>query len=253
MALVIKNLQCKTDSKEILNTLSLTIEKGTVHVLMGPNGSGKSTLSHALMGNPAYDVQGHIILDGKNISALEPHERAKSGLFLGFQHPEEIPGMKVAHFLRTIKNATGAAMDIPSFQKLLKEKMDFLQIPAEFAHRSLNHGFSGGEKKKCEILQMAILEPTYCILDEIDSGTDVDALKTIAKGINALLSPTRGFLIITHYTRILQYLNHIDYVHILVDGTIVQTGKQELAAIIDKEGYETYNISGGYDGIHSQH
>jgi len=238
MTLVIKNLYTSVETKQILNGLSLKIEKGEVHFIMGPNGSGKSTLSHTLLGNPIYHVNsGEIILDGKNITSLKPHERARSGLFLGFQHPEEIPGVTVSHFLRTAKNTQGQNIDVPTFQRLLKEKMEQLQIPADFARRYLNEGFSGGEKKKCEILQMAILEPTYCILDEIDSGTDVDALKIITSGINSLLNPNRGFLIITHYNRILQYLKKIDYVHILVDGKIVQSGGRELAKEIDKKGY----------------
>lgn len=238
MALVIKNLHTSIDKKQILKGLSLHIEKGEMHVLMGPNGSGKSTLSHTLLGDPQYHVDsGAIIVDGKNIASLKSYERARAGLFLGFQHPEEIPGVTVAHFLRTAKNVLGKKTDVPEFQKLLKEKMEHLCIEPAFSRRYLNHGFSGGEKKKCEILQMAILEPAYCILDEIDSGTDVDALKIITSGINAMLSKNRGFLIITHYSRIVQYLKQIDYVHILVDGRIVKSGKRELADIIDKEGY----------------
>lgn len=243
MALVIKNLHTAIEGKEILKGLSLTIQKGEVHVLMGPNGSGKSTLSHTLLGNPTYHVvSGEIAVDGKNIQSLKPHERARAGLFLGFQHPEEISGVSVAHFLRIVKNATSTHISVPDFQKLLKQKMEELHMNPEFARRYLNTGFSGGEKKKCEILQMAILEPTYCILDEIDSGTDVDALKTITSGINAMLSKNRGFLIITHYSRILQYLTQIDYVHILVDGKIVKTGGRELADRIDTEGYGKWNV-----------
>lgn len=243
MALVVKNLHTSINSTEILKGLSLTIQKGEVHVLMGPNGSGKSTLSHTLLGNPKYHAtSGEIIVDGKNITALKPHERARAGLFLAFQHPEEIPGVTVAHFLHTVKNSYGQHISVPDFQKLLKEKIEQLQMNPEFARRYLNEGFSGGEKKKCEILQMAILEPTYCVLDEIDSGTDIDALKVISQGINAMFSNNRGFLIITHYTRILQYLKQIDYVHILIHGRIVKTGGKELAQEIDKKGYG--NIEG---------
>ncbi|MFA6887976.1 MAG: Fe-S cluster assembly ATPase SufC [Candidatus Woesearchaeota archaeon] len=243
MTLIIKDLHTSINTKKILNGLSLKIEKGEIHVIMGPNGSGKSTLSNTLMGNPVYHVdKGEIILDGKNITSLKPHERARSGLFLGFQHPEEIPGVTVSHFLRTAKNAQGQNIDVPTFQRLLKEKMEQLQIPSDFSRRYLNEGFSGGEKKKCEILQMAILEPTYCILDEIDSGTDIDALKVITDGINVMISPQRGFLIITHYNRILQYLKKIDYVHILVNGKIVISGKRELANEIDKKGYGEWRV-----------
>ncbi len=238
MTLIIKNFYTSVDTKQILKGLSLKVEKGEVHVIMGPNGSGKSTLSHTLLGNSLYHVdRGDIIVDGRNVTSLKPHERARTGLFLGFQHPEEIAGVTVAHFLRTAKNARGQTIDVPTFQLLLKEKMEQLQIPSDFARRYLNAGFSGGEKKKCEILQMAILEPTYCILDEIDSGTDVDALKIITSGINSLLNHARGFLIITHYNRILQYLKKIDYVHILVDGRIVKSGKRDLANEIDRKGY----------------
>lgn len=238
MTLVIKNLYTSVDTKQILKGLSLRVEKGEIHVIMGPNGSGKSTLSHTLLGNPQYHIdRGDIIVDGRNVTSLKPHERARTGLFLGFQHPEEIAGVTVAHFLRTALNARGKTIDVPTFQRLLKEKMEQLQIPLDFARRYLNTGFSGGEKKKCEILQMAILEPMYCILDEIDSGTDVDALKIITFGINSLLNPARGFLIITHYSRILQYLKKIDYVHILVDGRIVKSGKRDLANEIDRKGY----------------
>ncbi len=241
MALVIKNLHTSIDTKEILKGFSLNIGRGEVHIIMGPNGSGKSTLSHTLLGSPRYHVtKGDIVLDGKNITSFKPHERSKAGLFLGFQHPEEIPGVTISHFLRTVKNTHGEKIDVPTFQKILKEKMEQLSIDPLFSRRHLNHGFSGGEKKKCEILQMAILEPIYCILDEIDSGTDVDALKTISDGINHMLSPNRGFLIITHYSRILNYLKQIDHVHILVGGKIVASGKRDLADTIDKEGYEKW-------------
>ncbi len=240
--LEIQNVETSIDGKKILKGLTLHVKKGEVHIIMGPNGSGKSTLSYTLMGHPKYKVEaGKILIDGKEITEKSPDERAKKGLFLGFQYPEEIPGVTVANFLRTALVAIKEEnIPIPAFQKLLKEKMKELDIDPSFARRYLNEGFSGGEKKRCEILQMALLEPTYCILDEIDSGTDVDALKIISKGINQLMSPERAFVIITHYNRILQYLSKIDYVHIVVDGRIVKSGTKELAEEIDKEGYEKY-------------
>lgn len=240
--LVIQNLQTSIDGKKILKGLHLTVKKGEVHVIMGPNGSGKSTLSYTLMGSPKYTVDGGTVtIDGEDLLSLTPDQRAKKGLFLGFQYPEEIPGVTVANFLRIATGAiTGEKIAIPEFQKLLKEKMKELAMDPTFARRYLNEGFSGGEKKRCEILQMALLQPKYCILDEIDSGTDVDALKIITAGINQLLSPERGFLIITHYNRILQYLDKIDHVHVVVDGKIVKSGGKELALEIDTEGYEKY-------------
>ncbi|PIN79410.1 Fe-S cluster assembly ATPase SufC [Candidatus Woesearchaeota archaeon CG10_big_fil_rev_8_21_14_0_10_34_8] len=243
MALEIKNLQTSIGDKNILKNFNLKVNKGEVHVIMGPNGSGKSTLSYTIMGHPKYHVDsGEIIVDEEKISTLNPDLRAKKGLFLGFQHPEEIPGITVANFLRTaIGSVKGEKIPVIKFQKILNEKMKDLEIDESFSKRYLNEGFSGGEKKRCEILQMALLEPKYCILDEIDSGTDVDALKIIANGINKLMNKDRSFVIITHYNRILQHLKKIDYVHILIDGKIVKSGGKDLAIKIDKEGYE--NIS----------
>ena len=240
--LVINNLQTSIDDKKILKGLNLTVKKGEVHVIMGPNGSGKSTLSYTIMGSPKYKVDsGDILVDGESILPLSADLRAKKGIFLGFQYPEEIPGVTVANFLRiAMSSVHGKKIGIPEFQKILKEKMKELNIDPTFARRYLNEGFSGGEKKRCEILQMALLEPSYCILDEIDSGTDVDALKIITAGINQLLSPERGFLIITHYNRILQYLKQIDHVHIVVNGRIVKSGTKKLAEEIDAEGYDKY-------------
>ncbi len=241
-AIIIKDLHTSIEDKEILKGLDLEVYKGKVHVIMGPNGSGKSTLSYTIMGSPKYHVAaGDILVDGESILSLSPDQRAKKGIFLGFQYPEEIPGVTVANFLRIAIGAIkGKKMAIPEFQKLLKETMKELEMDPAFARRYLNEGFSGGEKKRCEILQMALLEPKYCILDEIDSGTDVDALKIITAGINKLLSPERGFLIITHYNRILQYLKQIDHVHIVVNGRIVKSGGRELAEEIDAEGYDKY-------------
>ena len=240
--LTIRDLHTSIEDQKILKGLNLEIQKGKVHVIMGPNGSGKSTLSYTIMGSPKYHVDsGDILIDGESILALSADERAKRGIFLGFQYPEEIPGVTVANFLRiAMGSLQGKKIGIPEFQKMLKEKMLELEMDPAFARRYLNEGFSGGEKKRCEILQMALLQPKYCILDEIDSGTDVDALKIITSGINKLLNPERGFLIITHYNRILQYLKQIDHVHIVVNGRIVKSGGRELAEEIDKEGYDKY-------------
>lgn len=240
--LLIEKLYAGSVDKQILDGITLHIKKGEVHVLMGPNGSGKSTLAHAIIGNPDCHISsGKIFLDGGDITGLAPDMRAKKGLFLGFQYPEEIPGVSVANLLRHALNARREQkIPIPEFQKLLKEKLELLNIEMQFAHRHLNEGFSGGEKKRCEILQMALLEPKYCILDEIDSGTDVDAVKVIANGINSLIGTDRGFIIITHYNRILQYLKQIDFVHILIGGKIVKSGHKALAEEIDKNGYDIY-------------
>ena len=241
-SLTIRDLHTSIEDQKILKGLNLEIQKGKVHIIMGPNGSGKSTLSYTIMGSPKYHVDsGDILIDGESILALSADERAKRGIFLGFQYPEEIPGVTVANFLRiAMGSLQGKKIGIPEFQKMLKEKMLELEMDPAFARRYLNEGFSGGEKKRCEILQMALLQPKYCILDEIDSGTDVDALKIITSGINKLLNPERGFLIITHYNRILQYLKQIDHVHIVVNGRIVKSGGRELAEEIDKEGYDKY-------------
>lgn len=240
--LMIDGLYAGSVDKQILEGITLHIKKGEVHVLMGPNGSGKSTLAHAIIGNPDCHISsGKIFLDGEDITGLSPDLRAKRGLFLGFQYPEEIPGVSVANLLRHALNARREQkIPIPEFQKLLKEKLELLDIEMQFAQRYLNEGFSGGEKKRSEILQMALLEPKYCILDEIDSGTDVDAVKVIANGINSLIGTDRGFIIITHYNRILQYLKQIDFVHILIDGKIVKSGHKALAEEIDKNGYDVY-------------
>lgn len=238
-ALIIRDLKTKIDHEEILRGLDLTINPGEFHVIMGPNGSGKSTLAKTLMGHPKYEVtHGSAVYKGKNIFLLAPHERAKLGIFLGFQYPEEIPGVTVENFLRIALNSI-MQQPIPPmlFRKTLREKMKVLDMDESFAKRYLNEGFSGGEKKRMEILQMAILQPSMVILDEIDSGTDIDALKVISLGINKLVSPERSFLLITHYQRILQYVDKIDQVHIMVKGKIVKTGNRELVDKLEKEGY----------------
>lgn len=239
--LKIENLKTEIEGKEILKGLNLEIEKGKVHVIMGPNGAGKSTLANTLMGHPKYEItDGKILFENEEINELKADERAKKGIFLSFQYPEEIPGVTVENFLRTAKMAvTGKPLKILSFKRALKEKMELLEMKEEYAERYLNLGFSGGEKKKNEILQMAILEPKLAILDETDSGLDVDAIRIVAQGVNALKNSENSILIITHHNKILDYLKP-DYVHILVDGKIVKTGDFSLAKEIETNGYESY-------------
>lgn len=241
-ALVITDLHVETaDGKKILNGISLTIHKGEVHAIMGPNGSGKTTFSQALMGNPGFVVtKGSITLNGEDITYVSPDTRAKKGLFLSFQYPVEISGVAFGNFLRLALNeklkAKNESISPIAFRKLLLEKSKQLAFAEDFVNRSLNEGFSGGEKKKAEIVQMSILKPDFAILDEPDSGLDVDALKYIAKGIKALDYPF-GLLLITHYQRILDYITP-DYVHILVNGKIVKSGDSTLPQQIEKDGYE---------------
>jgi len=237
--LKIEDLHVAVEGKEILKGLTLSINKGEVHALMGPNGSGKSTLAYVLMGHPKYQVtSGKIWYKGEDILALKPNVRAKKGLFLAFQYPTPIPGVTVTNFLRAALKAV-KEKEIPAkdFLKLLKEKMQLLEILDSFSNRYINDGFSGGEKKRHEILQMAILEPEMAILDETDSGLDIDALKTVAKGINKLIGPNLGILLITHYQRMLNYIKP-DFVHVLVDGKIVQSGGDKLALKLEELGYD---------------
>ncbi|KAA3648693.1 MAG: Fe-S cluster assembly ATPase SufC [Chloroflexi bacterium] len=243
--LVIKDLHVSVDDNEILKGLDLTIKQGEVHAMMGPNGSGKSTLAYTLMGHPAYDVSGgEIIFNGEDVLELDPDERSRLGMFLAFQYPVAIPGVTVANFLRMALNARRKDDDpedkgipIPEFRTLLKEKMDALGMDHAFAGRYLNDGFSGGEKKRAEILQLATLDPQIAILDETDSGLDIDALRTVAEGVEALRGPGLGVLVITHYQRM---LNHIkpDFVHILLEGRIVESGGPELALQLEEQGYD---------------
>ncbi|MBE7557148.1 MAG: Fe-S cluster assembly ATPase SufC [Anaerolineales bacterium] len=247
MSLVIKDLRVSIDEKPILKGLNLEVGLGEVHAIMGPNGSGKSTLAYALAGHPKYEVEdGEVWMDDVNLLELTPDERAKMGLFLAFQYPTAIPGISMANFLRTAvnavkgeKNGDGKTKGIPitEFRKLMNEKMNLLKIDKEFARRYLNEGFSGGEKKRAEILQMALLEPKYAILDETDSGLDIDALKVVSEGVNALTGPDRSFIVITHYQRILNYVKP-DFVHILYDGQIIESGGPELAERLEQEGYD---------------
>lgn len=239
----IKGLKVNIDDKEILKGLDLNINKGEIHIIMGPNGSGKSTLAYTLMGHPKYEItDGTIEFDGELINEMKADERAKKGIFLSFQYPEEIPGVTVEDFLRTAKTSvTGKMQGIMAFKKLLKEKMDLLEMKEEYASRYLNLGFSGGEKKKNEILQMSILEPRLAILDETDSGLDVDAIRIVAEGVKRIKDESRSILVITHYNKLLDYLEP-DYIHILLDGKIVKTGGMELAKEIDEEGYENIKL-----------
>lgn len=239
MLLEIKGLKSKVEDKEILKGLDLKVNKGEVHVIMGPNGAGKSTLGNILMGHPKHEqIDGEVILNGKSLNGLKADERAKEGVFLSFQYPEEIPGVTVEDFLRSAKNAvSGQKYSIFKFRKLIEKKMEELHIKKAYAERYLNVGFSGGEKKKNEILQMAILEPKVAILDETDSGLDVDAIKVVYEGVNQLKTEDNAIIIITHYNKVLQYLEP-DHVHILYDGRIVRSGGIELAHEIEAEGYE---------------
>lgn len=239
--LEIKDLHAKIGEQEILRGLTLTVPKGEVHALMGPNGSGKSTLAKVLSGHPDYEVtSGEVLLDGNNVLEMEPDERARAGLFMAFQYPSEIPGVTIANFLRAALQARlpeGEELDAIDYYNRLYKKMDLLEMDRKFTSRAVNDGFSGGEKKRNEILQMAMLEPTYAVLDETDSGLDIDALKIVAKGVNALRGPNLGVLVITHYQRLLDYIVP-DHVHVLVRGRIVRSGGKELALELEKKGYD---------------
>ena len=239
--LEIKNLHAKIGDQEILKGLSLKVPKGEVHAIMGPNGSGKSTLAKVLSGHPDYEVtEGEVLVDGQNILAMEPDERARLGLFMAFQYPSEIPGVTIANFIRAALQARlpeGEEIDAIEFYERLYQKMDLLEMDRKFTARAVNDGFSGGEKKRNEILQMAMLEPIYAVLDETDSGLDIDALRIVAKGVNTLRGKNLGILVITHYQRLLEYIIP-DYVHVLVKGRIVRSGGKELALELEKKGYD---------------
>ncbi len=239
MSVEIQNLHVRTEEREILHGVDLVVERGQTHALMGPNGSGKSTLANTIMGNPSYEVtEGRILLNGEDITEAEPDERARAGLFMAFQYPATIPGVSVANFLRMAVNAgREEPIKVKEFGQLLARNMELLRIGKEVTSRYLNEGFSGGEKKRAEILQLAMLQPEFAVLDETDSGLDIDALRIVADGVNAMREPGRGFLIITHYTRILQYVRP-DFVHIMLDGRIVREGGSELADELEEKGYE---------------
>ncbi len=239
--LQIKNLHAAADDVEILKGVDLTVDRGEIHALMGPNGSGKSTLASVLMGHPDYEVtEGEILFDGEDITEAAADARANMGLFLAFQYPEEIPGVSVIQFLRqALSNRTGTDYTVLELRLKVMEAMAALGMESSFADRYLNEGFSGGERKRNEVLQMAVLQPLLAVMDETDSGLDIDALKTVAEGVNTLVSPERGFLIITHYQRLLDYVTP-DHVHIFMDGRILESGGSELAAQLEAEGYDGF-------------
>lgn len=244
-ALEIRNLYVSVNDKEIIRDFNLTMRQGEIHALMGPNGTGKSTLAYAIMGHPRYQItSGDVLIDGESILGLSSDERAHKGIFLAFQYPVSIPGVSLANFLRVAVNARNKALNpedkgisVVKFRQLLKSKMDLLKMDYQFAGRYLNEGFSGGEKKRAEILQIAMLEPRFAVLDETDSGLDIDALRIVSEGVNTLAQGHIGVLVITHYQRMLNYINP-DYVHIMYGGRIVESGKAELALRLEEQGYD---------------
>ena len=254
--LEIQNLHASVldiENSEILKGVDLKVNKGEVHAIMGPNGSGKSTLANVLMGRPDYEItDGDILVDGESIAELRPDQRAHLGLFLAFQYPAEIPGVRPWQFLKAAHDAKAEArgeekMSVRNFTKLFDEKVEAVGINPDLVKRSLNEGFSGGEKKRNEMIQLEVLQPSMAILDETDSGLDVDALRIVAEGVNSMRSPERSFIVVTHYQRLLNYITP-DIVHILVDGKIVQTGGPELALVVEKDGYREYLPAAGATG-----
>jgi Fe-S cluster assembly ATP-binding protein len=243
MLLEIKNLHATVDGTEILKGINLTVNHGEVHAIMGPNGSGKSTLAQVLSGHPAYEVtEGEVLLDGRDLLDMDPEERAREGVFLAFQYPIEIPGVSNANFLKAAVNEVRTArgeeeLDALEFLDLLKEKMKIVELDRTLLSRPVNEGFSGGEKKRNEIFQMAVLEPKLAVLDETDSGLDIDALKIVANGVNLLRGPERSMILVTHYQRLLNYITP-DFVHVLVNGRIVRSGGKELALELEERGYD---------------
>jgi Fe-S cluster assembly ATP-binding protein len=249
MLLEVKNLHAGIDGKAILKGLNLQINKGEVHAIMGPNGSGKSTLAKVIAGHPSYEVmEGEIIYEGKNLFDLEPDERARAGVFLAFQYPVEVPGVSNSQFLRLaynekMKHLEQEELDPLEFNDYLKEKAKVVEMDSSFFKRSVNEGFSGGEKKRNEILQMAVLQPKLAILDETDSGLDIDALRIVAEGVNKLRSSENGIILVTHYQRLLNYIEP-DFVHVLADGKIVKEGGKELALELEEKGYDWVKAAG---------
>ncbi len=239
--LSVENLHVSIAGKEIVRGFTLHVPRGEVHAIMGPNGSGKSTLAKVLAGHPDYEVtQGKVFMDGEDVLALEPDERARRGLFLAFQYPSEIPGVTIANFLRAAVQARmpeGEELEATDYYARLYEKMELLGMDRSFTSRSVNEGFSGGEKKRNEILQMAMLDPKYAVLDETDSGLDIDALKTVSHGVDSLRGPNLGILLITHYQRLLNYIVP-DHVHVMVAGRVVRSGRKELALELEERGYD---------------
>jgi len=247
--LEIRDLYASVDGNEILKGINLTVNKGEVHAIMGPNGSGKSTLAKVLAGHPAYEVtRGEVLLDGKNLLELSPDERARDGVFMAFQYPIEVPGVSNAQFLRLAynekqKHIGGEELDPLEFKDLLKEKAAIVEMDASFMSRSVNEGFSGGEKKRNEILQMAVLDPKLAVLDETDSGLDIDALRIVAEGVNKLHDPNKAVILVTHYQRLLNYIVP-DFVHVLSGGKIVKEGGKELALELEEKGYDWLKSNG---------
>jgi len=240
-SLRIENLHVAVEGREIVRGVTLEVNQGEVHALMGPNGSGKSSLANALMGHPSYKViEGSVTFKGQDVLSLGPDERARLGLFLAFQYPREITGVSVANFLRRALNARlGQEVPLLEFHRMLREKLALLQMESSIAERYLNDGFSGGEKKRTEILQMSVLRPEMAILDETDSGLDIDALKIVANGVNAMRGPNLGVLVITHYQRILRYIQP-DFVHVMISGNLVESGGRELAERLEEQGYDAF-------------
>jgi Fe-S cluster assembly ATP-binding protein len=237
--LIIQDLHVSIGDKPVVNGVSLTVNHGEVHAIMGPNGTGKSTLAKAIAGHPDYTVTGgKVLLDGQSVLAMEPDERARAGLFLAFQYPSDVPGVTIANFVRAALQARlgESDLDATSYYKKLYEKMDLLKIDRKFTSRAVNDGFSGGEKKRCEILQMAMLEPKFALMDETDSGLDIDALRVVADGVNKLRTGQLGIVLITHYQRLLNYIVP-DFVHVMYDGRIVRTGDKGLAVELEAKGY----------------
>jgi Fe-S cluster assembly ATP-binding protein len=243
--LAIRNLYVSVDGNPVVKGMNLVVKQGEVHAIMGPNGTGKSTLAYAVMGHPNYEVtEGDILIDGHSILDMAPDERSRAGVFLAFQYPVSIPGVTVANFLRTAINARRRHSDPPQedisvldFRRMLKSKMDLLEMEYAFGGRYLNEGFSGGEKKRTEVLQLAVLEPSFAILDETDSGLDIDAIRIVSEGVNALKGPNMGVVVITHYQRILNYIQP-DFVHVMFNGRIVESGGKELSLLLEDEGYD---------------
>ena len=241
--LEVRNLKVRVEDKEILRGVNLTVKTGEVHAIMGPNGSGKSTLARAIAGHPGYEVtEGQILYKGQDLLEMDPDERARDGVFMAFQYPVEIPGVNNAYFLKAALNAKRKQqgldeLDAMDFMKVVKEKLQVLHIDDSMLQRSVNEGFSGGEKKRNEIFHMAVLEPTLAVLDETDSGLDIDALRVVADGVNAMRGPDRAFVVVTHYQRLLNYIVP-DFVHVLSEGRIVRSGGRELALELEEKGYE---------------
>ncbi len=245
--LEIRNLHASADGHEILRGIDLTVRRGEVHSIMGPNGSGKSTLAHVLAGHDTYEVtEGHVLYDGRDLLEMDPDERAREGVFMAFQYPVEIPGVTVNYFLKVALNAVRKhrgldELDAVDFLSHVKERVKLLELDERLLSRAINEGFSGGEKKRGEVFQMAVLEPHLAILDETDSGLDIDALKIVAAGVNKLRTPERAFIIVTHYQRLPNYVVP-DYVHVMLDGRIVRSGGKELALELEEKGYRAFGV-----------